>query len=68
MRIRQSSKTFGLCPRAMMQIVCCVLRLEPMPYLALGNVGCKVAVVTVVDSEEARGASVELGVGVIRGV
>lgn len=45
-----------------------VKRFDAIPYLALGNLGRKVAVVAVVDSEEARGASVELGVGVIRGV
>ena len=39
-----------------------------MPYLALGNLRRKVAVMAVVDSEEAWGAGVELGVGVIRGV
>lgn len=37
-------------------------------YLALGNVGCEVAVVAVVDRQEAGGAGVEFGVGVIRGV
>lgn len=48
--------------------LCCDERFGAIPYLALGNLGRKVAVVAVVDSEEAWGASVELGVGVIRGV
>ena len=46
----------------------CDNRFNAIPYLALGNLGRQVAVVAVVDSEEARGASIELGVGVIRGV
>lgn len=48
--------------------MCCDERFDAISYLALGNLGRKVAVVAVVDSEEARRASVELGVGVIRGV
>ena len=42
------------------------LRVGTCAHLALGYVGREVAVVAVVDREEAGGARVELGVGVVR--